>query len=217
MARISRQESKDLTRQRLREAARVEFSSYGVAASSIDRITEAAGYSRGAFYSNYSSKNELALELINENNSRDVALWQNMIDTLHDPAVLVPELRAHFDQVTRQRDWSLLRLELRLEAERDPQFRASYDAANEALISQLQAMIRALARVAACEDSTDVEHVARVVYAFAHGLQLEQRAHSARPLAAGDLLLRLLFDLLGRPARLAPLFPPVTTHKGDRS
>ena len=46
MPRTSRKESQAQTRARLRSAARGEFARRGIAAASIDRISEAAGYSR---------------------------------------------------------------------------------------------------------------------------------------------------------------------------
>jgi AcrR family transcriptional regulator len=52
------------TRQRLRDAAWAMFNQEGFSGASIQRITDLAGYSRGAFYSNYSSKIELLLELL---------------------------------------------------------------------------------------------------------------------------------------------------------
>ena len=96
MARMSRQESRDLTRLRLREAARAEFSRYGVAGASIDRITEEAGYSRGAFYSNYGSKLDLALELPNRLigiNNRNLHTFDVTLQTTFDLLPAIPNDR----------------------------------------------------------------------------------------------------------------------------
>lgn len=61
--RRTRAEQQAETRARLLEAAAEAFAAHGFEGASIDRITELAGYTRGAFYSNYSDKAELLLEL----------------------------------------------------------------------------------------------------------------------------------------------------------
>jgi AcrR family transcriptional regulator len=61
--RRTRAEQQAETRARLLEAAAEAFAAHGFEGASIDRITELAGYTRGAFYSNYTDKSELLLEL----------------------------------------------------------------------------------------------------------------------------------------------------------
>jgi TetR/AcrR family transcriptional regulator, transcriptional repressor of aconitase len=61
--RRTRAEQQAETRDRLLEAAAEAFAAHGFEGASIDRITELAGYTRGAFYSNYTDKSELLLEL----------------------------------------------------------------------------------------------------------------------------------------------------------
>ena len=64
MTRLSRQESQQLTRQRLIEAAEKEIIRLGIYEASIRQICETAGYSLGAFYSNFNNKDELLLEVV---------------------------------------------------------------------------------------------------------------------------------------------------------
>jgi AcrR family transcriptional regulator len=61
------------TRARLVEAAAEVFAAHGFEGASIDTITERAGFTRGAFYSNFSDKAELLLELT-ATRMRDFAL-----------------------------------------------------------------------------------------------------------------------------------------------
>lgn len=126
ISRSSRGELQARTRQRLRHAARREFAVRGVGAASIDRISETAGFSRGAFYSNYSGKNELLLELLEEHQTREIAAWQSLLDaegSLHD---ILPILRDRFDAFARDEDGFLFNLELRAEAIRNPDFSSRY-------------------------------------------------------------------------------------------
>ena len=56
--------SRENTRARLLEAAHEVFAEVGLDAASVEAICERAGFTRGAFYSNFESKDELFLALI---------------------------------------------------------------------------------------------------------------------------------------------------------
>lgn len=62
--RLSREEKRQQTRSRLLEAAHALFAAKGLEATSVDEIAAAAGYTRGAFYANYTSKLDVMKELI---------------------------------------------------------------------------------------------------------------------------------------------------------
>ncbi|HKH46540.1 MAG TPA: TetR/AcrR family transcriptional regulator [Thermoanaerobaculia bacterium] len=62
--RRTRKQKQAETRQRLIEAAEKVFLRRGLQGSSVEEITEEAGFSRGAFYSNFKSKQEVFVELL---------------------------------------------------------------------------------------------------------------------------------------------------------
>src|SRR5690349_9576426 len=62
--RLTHARRKEQTRARLLDAARTIFLEKGVAATSVEDIVEAAGYTRGAFYSNFRGKQEVLMELL---------------------------------------------------------------------------------------------------------------------------------------------------------
>lgn len=64
MIRLTREESRALTREKLILAAGKVFSLEGFGGASIDRIVEEAGFTKGAFYSNFSSKQDIFLQLV---------------------------------------------------------------------------------------------------------------------------------------------------------
>src|SRR4030095_8510161 len=57
--RLSRAERREQTRQELVSAAEACFVSRGFHASSVDEVAERAGYTKGAVYSNFGSKEDL--------------------------------------------------------------------------------------------------------------------------------------------------------------
>jgi len=65
-ARLTRSEQQVKTRAALLDAAARAFVERGFQGTSVEVITEAAGFSRGAFYSNFESKEQLFAELLQD-------------------------------------------------------------------------------------------------------------------------------------------------------
>src|SRR5580693_1477163 len=63
-ARLTREQSKAHTRERLLDAARSVFASSGFHGASVEEIASTAGYSTGALYSNFDGKEDLFLALM---------------------------------------------------------------------------------------------------------------------------------------------------------
>ena len=79
--RLTREQSKDQTRERLLNAAQDIFLKKGYVAASVEDIAAAAGYTRGAFYSNFRSKAELLLELLERDHSAVQGELQQIFET----------------------------------------------------------------------------------------------------------------------------------------
>ncbi len=125
-SRLSRSESQAQTRIRLAHAARREFALRGVAAASIDRISESAGYSRGAFYANYADKHELLLELLTQHQAAEIGAWQALLDAEGPLENVLPTLGERFDAFASNADEVLFAAELQIEALRNPAFALRY-------------------------------------------------------------------------------------------
>ena len=62
--RLTRQESQARTRSLLLEVATAEFLTHGYHGTSLERVAEAAGFSKGAVYGNFAGKEELCLAVL---------------------------------------------------------------------------------------------------------------------------------------------------------
>ncbi len=62
--RLNRQERKAQTRERLLDAAAEVFAQRGFEAASLDEVAAAAGYTKGAVYSNFAGKTDLVIALL---------------------------------------------------------------------------------------------------------------------------------------------------------
>src|SRR5688572_32888134 len=114
--RLSREERRHQTRERLRESAARAVGTQGVLGASVDAISESAGYSRGAFYGNYETKEELLLEMIIGMMGREAEAWQRLVATSPDLDSLLGEIEKRIGARTRERQLSSLWLELQLQA-----------------------------------------------------------------------------------------------------
>ncbi|MFB7509920.1 TetR/AcrR family transcriptional regulator [Streptomyces broussonetiae] len=108
------------TRARLLDAAFEVFAAKGFGRVSIEEVCEAAGYSRGAFYSNFATLDELFFALYQE---RADLIAAQVADALaQDGADL--DVAASVDQVTEvlllDVDWLLVKTDFLVHAARDP-------------------------------------------------------------------------------------------------
>src|SRR5207237_2583883 len=70
---------RELTRTALVEAAADVFAKRGFDAASLEEIAEAAGFSRGAIYSNFGSKEELMLAVVERYNETLVGAFSDTL------------------------------------------------------------------------------------------------------------------------------------------
>jgi len=116
--RISRKESQLQTRERLLDAALAVFSRRGYYGASVDEIAEEAGHSKGAVYSNFSTKEELFLALVDRRFAKDAQEYPGIVDFMADELHL--ESGAGFkEQVTKDHAWNMLMVEFFLYAIRE--------------------------------------------------------------------------------------------------
>ena len=72
MSRVRTRPTRDDTREKLFEAAARVFEEQGIGGASIEAVAAAAGFTRGAFYSNFKSKDELIIAMIEDHVARSI-------------------------------------------------------------------------------------------------------------------------------------------------
>jgi AcrR family transcriptional regulator len=116
--RLSRKESQLQTRERLLNAALQVFSQRGFYAASVDEIAAAAGYSKGAVYSNFSNKEELFLALIDRRFAKDAQEYPGIINFMNE-GVQLEEGSDFIEQIVKDTTWNILMVEFFLYAIRE--------------------------------------------------------------------------------------------------
>jgi AcrR family transcriptional regulator len=191
------------TRANLLDAAFAVFAAKGFGRVSIEEVCEAAGYSRGAFYSNFDSLDELFFALYRERADL-IADQVSGVLALDGPDLDVP---AAVDRVTEvlllDLDWLLVKTDFLVHAARDPQV-AETLLENRARLRQAIADRLARARGLAAPPAAldDIDGAARAVVAAYDGvttqLLLDKDVDGAR-LWLKQLLTALLTGGSGHP------------------
>src|SRR5271166_6125868 len=117
--RLTREESKEVTRTRLIEAAERLFIRKGFDEASVDEISETAGYSRGAFYSNFDDKEQVFLAVIDRCRPKVPRVLDDMFQQITEPAERIAAVREWFSNQWRLKDFIVLRMEFARRAMRD--------------------------------------------------------------------------------------------------
>jgi AcrR family transcriptional regulator len=82
------------TRKRLFEAAAEVFAEHGIAGASVEAITTAAGFTRGAFYSNFADKDELVTAMLADHVEQTVRRHVELLARHRNPDDFMTALRA---------------------------------------------------------------------------------------------------------------------------
>jgi AcrR family transcriptional regulator len=126
--RLTREDSRERTTQRLLAAARKLIAKRGLSATALDDIAAEAGYTRGAFYSNFSCKGELFMELLR----RDHEVTSAQLRALRDDSLrlehIQQRIREIYNQMYRTNETFMNWTEARMLAARDTKFRIKLDA-----------------------------------------------------------------------------------------
>jgi AcrR family transcriptional regulator len=126
--RLSREETREQTTQRLLDAAEKVIARKGLDAASVEDIAETAGYSRGAFYSNFSGKEDLFIELLRRDHQKHAAQFDALRTQSLTLDQLVEQVVAAYSSLHRDNECFMNWTEARLLAVRDARFRAKLNA-----------------------------------------------------------------------------------------
>jgi AcrR family transcriptional regulator len=144
----SRQQARtDATRRRLLAAAAEVFARHGFEASRLEDIASLAGNTRGAFYANFPSKEDIFFALLEEWVAERIAELNAILELHRNPANLFRALRRHYAEIAKNRDLALLSVEFKLFAIRHPIAHERLLARHERLRSHCADFLRRVAKV----------------------------------------------------------------------
>lgn len=144
---VPRGRNREATTARLLDAAAEVFAEVGLGAASVEAICERAGFTRGAFYSNFASKNELFLRLAARVSHERTAAVRERVMSLEQPLdpYRVEDLVRVLGDVTEDTFEVLLFTEIAAQAMRDAELGAMLQAENERMTDQVAQIIAMIA------------------------------------------------------------------------
>jgi AcrR family transcriptional regulator len=201
--RLTREDSRDQTTQRLLDAAQKLIAKKGLSAASVEDITAAAGYTRGAFYSNFGSKGDLFIELLRRDHQQThVELGALRSDTL-SLDYIQERTRELYGQLFRDSESFMNWTEARMLAARDTRFRVKLNALIAEKRNQIAESIDYFYKRAGIAAPVPPGALAMGFMALVEGMKLSALSSPSEiPDSTAEAVLTLFIDSMMRMARL---------------
>ncbi len=202
-ARMTREQSKAHTRERLLDAARSVFARGGFHGASVEEIASEAGFSTGALYSNFDGKEDLFLALM----EREIAAHAREIAAAVGTRASVDErarggARQWMTMIEREPELLLLFMEFWAYGVRDPRVRPKVAARFAQVRELLTRLIADGVREFDLELALPAEQLAVAIDALADGIARQKLADpGAVPDELMGKVLSILFAGATRPAK----------------
>ena len=133
MARLTRAESQARTREQLVETAKELFLRDGYSVTSLEKVADEAGYSKGAVYSNFRNKDELCLAVLDRIHDEQVGLIAGELAGADGMEGLLAAFQKWAERSIGDEAWTALEVEFATNARRNPQIRAELAARDKTI------------------------------------------------------------------------------------
>jgi AcrR family transcriptional regulator len=192
--RLTRQESRLETRAKLLDSAAQLFARGGYEGASVDLIAESAGYSKGAFYSNFEGKEAIFLELLDAHKRREIDALAQLLTRDVSASELVSLIRNSESSRVSDFDFGLLSAEFQLQACRDKTLAKTYAKLHRTHVDTMAELIIKLFAKLDRTPPSEPKDLADIIMALTTGLSL-QRTSVQGPLRKGFLTAAILLVL----------------------
>jgi AcrR family transcriptional regulator len=194
--RLRRDAQVERNRGLLLAAARRVFLARGFHGASLDAIAEEAGFSKGVVYSQFDSKADLFLTLLEERIAERAAENERIASGAGDAAATIAAIVALGERRARsEAAWNLLLIEFRAQAARDPALNERYAKLHARTAERIGALISRVLADAGVQPAWPPSLLASFLLAVAIGTRLENFA--APGSLPHDALAHLLTRALG--------------------
>ena len=134
---MTRREKQQQTRTSLLSAGRKLFCRNGLEGASVDQVAHAAGYTKGAFYANFKSKEELFLVMLDERFAGELERIDEALAGSQEPHTEARAAAADFIHFAGDEDWPRLYFQFVAHAARDDDFRQELATRQQAMREKL--------------------------------------------------------------------------------
>ncbi len=173
--RLTREESRAQTRAKLIAVGHAHFLRYGLGGAVAEKIAEDAGYSRGAFYSNFARKEELFLAVIHEQEARRFEVFRSILNEGSSSKERLRKMRDTFADWVTDRDWIVLYAEFEAEALRSKRIRESFVKLHRQTIREGEELVREILKSSEVTLSLKPNAFITAMLSLSHGLAVNQK------------------------------------------
>jgi len=175
MPRLTRKEKQAHTRACLMQSAAKVFARRGLQQASIDEVAEDAGFTKGAFYANFKSKEELFLAMLDERFTQRIEGIERVIAGEGSTAEKARRAGDNFVQMlSADREWERLFFEFSAYAARDDDFREELVTRYRTMRDRMAAALETHSEGQGKEATLPFDQVALMVSVMANGFALEK-------------------------------------------
>lgn len=171
---LTRRERQQRTRKSLLDAAARLFSKRGLEGASIDEIAQAAGFTKGAFYANFRSKEELFLVMLDERFSRELERLDRALAGTQEPHEEARAAAADFIHFAGDEDWPRLYFQFAAHAARDEEFRQELAARHQAMRERLADIFKRWKQGFGVAPPLPLEQITAMMFFMADGFLLDR-------------------------------------------
>jgi AcrR family transcriptional regulator len=162
-----------MTRQHLLDAAAMVFTRNGFHGSTLDEVAATAGFTKGAVYSNFKSKDDLFLALLDDRIDRQFAVASEVLESgPHATEEQLPRVREllHAGAFFWDDSWTTLYLEFVLYSRRNPEAAAKLAASEQRTRAFVAGLIASEFAASGVDPTYPVEHLAVISLSLFGGL-----------------------------------------------
>jgi AcrR family transcriptional regulator len=177
--RLRRAEQVERNRSAVLGAARRVFLDRGYGGATVDAIAEEAGFSKGVVYSQFGSKADMFMTLLEQRITERAAQNERVVAGKSLAEAGRELLLAADRDVVSEQGWAQLLVEFRAHAARDPVLNRRYADAHRRTVAQLAALLAGLHDRAGTSPAVPPQSMAEFVLAMGTGVTLERTANPA--------------------------------------
>jgi AcrR family transcriptional regulator len=171
---LTRREKQQRTRQALLEAAVKLFCERGLEGASVDEVAQAAGYTKGAFYANFKSKEELFLVMLDQQFAQELERLDKALAGTHDAQEEAMAAASDFIHYASADEWPSLYFQFVAYAAQNEEFRQELATRHLAMRERLAGLFQRWKDSFGLAAPLPYEQIAAIMFFMADGFLIDR-------------------------------------------
>ncbi|WP_158887789.1 TetR/AcrR family transcriptional regulator [Amycolatopsis anabasis] len=197
MARLTRAESQARTREQLVATAKELFLRDGYSVTSLEKVADEAGYSKGAVYSNFRNKDELCLAVLDRIHDEQAAMMAESLTGAEGMDGLLAAFQSWAERSIGDEAWTALEVEFATNARHDPHVRHELATRDKAIRDLIAGLVTSYAEQFSLELPMSPQDLATALLSLGIGLGVQRAIDPSIPVNVLPDVIRLF----ARPTR----------------